>query len=49
MAGCRGDTAEVAGHEERRQRVLEREEKRSMGVGVGWERRRELSQGPEKE
>jgi len=29
--------------------VLEGERKRSTGVGIGWERRRELGRGPENE
>ena len=49
LAGCRGGTAGVAGRKKRRRRVLEREEERSTGVGVGWERRRELGRGSEKE
>ena len=46
---ARSGTAGVAGREERRRRMLEREEERSTGVGVGWERRIELGRGPEKE
>jgi len=49
QAGCRSGTAGVAGREERRRHVLEREGERSTGIGVGWERRRELGRGPEKE
>ena len=49
LASCRGGTAGVVGHKKRRRRVLEGEEERSTGVGVGWERRRELGRGPEKE
>jgi hypothetical protein len=39
----------VAVHEERWWRVLVREKERSIGVGIGWERRRELRRDPEKE
>ena len=49
LAGCRGGTTEVAVRKKWRRRVLGREEERSMGIGVGWERREELSRGPEKE
>jgi len=49
LAGYRGGTAGVVGRKKRRWRVLEREEERSTGVGVGWERRRELGRGLEKE
>ena len=49
LAGYRGGTAGVANRKERRRSVLEREEERSTGVGVGWERRRELGRGPENE
>ena len=49
MAGYRGGTAGVVGRKKRRWRVLEREEERGTGVGVSWERRRELGRGLEKE
>ena len=49
LAGCRGGTAGVADRKERRRNVLERERERIMGVGVGWERRKELGRGPENE
>ena len=39
----------MAVREERQRRMLVREEERSTGVGVGWERRRKLCRGPEKE
>jgi len=47
LAGCRGDTAGVAGRKERQRCVLERERERRTGVGVGWERRKELGRRPE--
>ena len=47
LAGYRGGTARVADRKERRRCVLERERERSTGVSVGWERRKELGQGPE--
>jgi len=45
LASCRGGTAGVVDRRERRRHVLELERKRSTGVSVGWERRRELGRG----
>ena len=47
LAGYRGGIVGVADRKERRRCVLERERERSTGIGVGWERRKELGRGPD--
>ena len=47
LAGCKGGTTGVADRKEQRRCVHERERERRTGVGVGWERRKELGRGPE--